>query len=68
LLQNGKPTGAICHGPVALGSASLSPSWLYDGYAVTAFPTALDKLKELQWGDLLSFYPKDFLVGMAIIQ
>jgi len=74
---NQKPTGAICHGPVALATAScntiacFSPMppnpWMYYGYEMTAFPTSLDKLKELQWGDTLAFYPHDFLVGLGAV-
>lgn len=53
--QTGKPTAAICHGPIALLSAQLNPQsfelalknggkatsqeWIYDGYRMTIFST-----------------------------
>jgi len=63
--NNNKPTGMICHGPMATASASLVQTpWIYEGYQMTVYTTAGEKVNELLWGGDLLFYPEDYLGGL----
>jgi len=51
-----KPTGAICHGPIALLSTLHSaPSFPYSSYTITAYSNTEDKLNETMWGSKLQY-------------
>lgn len=66
--DNYKPTGAICHGPVALVSTNLTGTpWTYDGYNLTVFSTYADQVIEKMWGGDLFFYPEDILRNTGAI-
>ena len=58
-----KPTGLICHGPIALLSAGEGDEWPYKGYRVTVFSNVEEKIGEDQnaFGGKLKFYPEDAL-------
>ncbi len=66
-----KPTGLICHGPIALLAAREGDDWPYKGYRVTVFSTAEEKIGEDEnaFGGKLRFYPQDALaeVGAAVL-
>jgi len=50
--QENKPTAAICHGPYALLStkAAGDGSFVYDGYKITSWSNAEEKMMETLWG------------------
>ncbi|KAJ5814780.1 class I glutamine amidotransferase-like protein [Penicillium riverlandense] len=50
--QENKPTAAICHGPYALLStkAAGNGSFVYDGYQITCWSDAEEKMMETLWG------------------
>ncbi len=68
----GKPTAAICHGPIALLSAQQQPQqyvadlqagrqasasdWIYDGYQMTIFSTPEEEYFESTLGDATLLY------------
>jgi putative intracellular protease/amidase len=70
-----RPTGLICHGPIALLSALANPvdwigsviggkpmatDWAYQGYRMTVFSTAEEKSAEAGFlGGKVRFYPED---------
>jgi putative intracellular protease/amidase len=70
--ENGKPTAAICHGPIALLSAQLNPQsyelalkngeqatsseWIYDGYKMTIFSTPEEEYFESTLDDASLLY------------
>ena len=59
-----KPTGLICHAPIALLSArSANQPWIYRGYDMTAFSTAEEKQEEARgvFGGNLTFYVENAL-------
>jgi putative intracellular protease/amidase len=49
--QENKPTAAICHGPYALLSTKKAGdgSFVYDGYKITSWSDAEEKMMELLW-------------------
>lgn len=73
-------TGALCHGPVAFGSASVAKNvsigdgdgaapFPYKGVAMTVFSTPGDKYNEQQWGGKLPAspgYPAEFLANLGV--
>jgi putative intracellular protease/amidase len=63
--RHNKPTGLICHGPVALLSTNLAipmdQSWPYAGYRMTAFSNKEEVFNELLWRDRLQFKVEDGL-------
>lgn len=58
-----KPTGLICHGPVALLSANEpSGKWLYQGYEMTVFTTAEERIAEKNFlKGQVPWYPQEEL-------
>lgn len=50
--RENKPTAAICHGPYALLSTKKAGdgSFVYDGYQITAWSDAEEKMMETLWG------------------
>jgi len=62
--NNSKPTGMICHGPMAATSTSYASSvsdFAYHGYNMTVFSTWAEQVVEKGWGGLLPYYPEDKL-------
>lgn len=61
-----KLTGAICHGPVALGAAAIGQdAWPYAGYKFLVFSNAMDEKLQRMWGGLLPFMPETFLTKLG---
>lgn len=60
-----KPTGLICHGPIALLSARENGKWIYSGYQMTVFSTAEEQQEEPGQDNMLGgyvlFYPDQAL-------
>jgi len=46
----GKPTGVICHGPIALLSTKLDGEFAYKGYKVTCYANKEEASNEMMWG------------------
>jgi len=66
--NNQKPTGMICHGPMASVAASLVQTpWIYENYTMTVYTTSGEQLNELMWGGKLLFYPEDKLRAAGAI-
>jgi len=63
--RHNKPTGLICHGPVALLSTNLAISmdqnWPYIGYRMTAYSNKEEIFNEILWRDRLHFHVEDGL-------
>ncbi len=62
--KNQKPTGVICHGPIALLASKLvSPSseFAYKGYKVTCYANKEELSNELLWGARLHKKVEDTL-------
>jgi putative intracellular protease/amidase len=63
--RHNKPTGLICHGPVALLSTNLAipmdQRWPYTGYKMTAYSNKEEAFNELLWRDRLQFHVEDGL-------
>lgn len=60
----GKPTGMICHGPMAAVSTAFARNtsqMAYAGYNITVFSTWGEMVNEKRWGGLLPYYPEDKL-------
>lgn len=62
--KNKKPTGVICHGPIALLSTKLvtpSNEFAYKGYKMTCFANKEELCNELLWGARLHKKVEDAL-------
>lgn len=65
--ETARPTGLICHAPLALGAAPESGGrWIYDGYRMTTFRTLVDRLLEAiplgrRFRGRLPHYPAELL-------
>jgi putative intracellular protease/amidase len=62
--RRGKPTGSICHGPVAfLSTKAAEPDqpWAYKGYHMTCYSNMEEKTNELMFRDKLQFKAEDVL-------
>jgi len=58
----GKPTGVICHGPIALLSTRLTnEGFAYKGYKVTCYANKEEMSNELMWGAKLEKKVEDAL-------
>ena len=58
----GKPTGVICHGPIALLSTRLTDSgFAYKGYKVTCYANKEEMSNEMMWGAKLGKKVEDAL-------
>jgi putative intracellular protease/amidase len=64
-----KPTGIICHAPVALLSTTLvqPKPWPYAGYQMTCYSNAEEKLNEVLWRSSLQFKAEDALRNSGAI-
>lgn len=64
-----KPTGIICHAPVALLSTTLvqPKPWAYEGYQMTCYSNAEEKMNELMWRSSLQFKAEDALRNSGAI-
>lgn len=67
--ETSRPTGLICHAPLALGSApETGDRWIYEGYRMTTFRTLVDRLLEAipigrRFRGRLPHYPAELLAG-----
>jgi putative intracellular protease/amidase len=63
--RHAKPSGLICHGPVALLSVNLAipmdQHWPYTGYKMTAYSDKEEAFNELLWRDRLQLHVEDAL-------
>jgi len=63
--RHNKPTGLICHGPIALLSVHLAipmdQQWPYVGYKMTAYSDKEEAFNELLWRDRLQLHVEDAL-------
>jgi len=61
--RHGKPTGMICHGPIAMLSArSTGQSWPYTGYQMTAYSNREEFINEQLWRDKVPLKVQDALI------
>lgn len=67
--ETSRPTGMICHAPLALGSApERGGRWIYEGYRMTTFRTMVDRVLETipfgrRFRGRLPHYPAELLTG-----
>lgn len=65
--ETSRPTGLICHAPLALGAAPKDGDrWIYEGYRMTTFRTLVDRLLEAipfgrRFRGRLPHYPAELL-------